>query len=426
VLRNEVNLNLSRKLEMFVILAILTAAAAIRVHFNLRYSAEPFGDSIHIARFAESVARTGAYPTDHGIYWSPGVVYFLGWLIPVIGNEQHYLSYRLLQSVLAVVSLFGFYLLARQWFGRVSGMLALLLLAFYPPLVFYSSMIFAENLFFLLIPWLFLTLSKWRELGGLFYPAVSGVLFGLIHLIRPILIPLPVIFVIWFLITKPRELYKPFFMKQIPVCVVAGLLILAPWIAHNYALYGKIITSSAVGGLNFYIAHNEHANGKWVQIDVNSEVFKLAGTPEGDKRGYEEGLKYIRSHLGYEVDMLRTKFVLFWTKTGKFWGDKAEQLWKEKYKLPLIKMKYLSCLFIFFLLLEMRRWKKWFPLVGYVLAYQSMILVLYYADRYRSIVEPFLLIFAAVVLARGYSLVKNGLIRLARFIRYDQTQGVKP
>lgn len=415
---------MNRKLEMIVIVAILLAAAAIRVDFNLVYSAELFGDSIYIAKFAEAVARTGAYPTDHGIYWSPGVVYFLGWLIPIIGNEHQYLSYRLLQSVLALVSLYGFYLLARQWFGYASGILTLLLLAFYPPLVFYTSMIFAENLFFLLIPWLFLSLLKWRESGGLFYPAVSGVLFGLIHLIRPILIPLPVIFVVWFLITKPRESYKPFFMKQIPVCAITALLLLAPWIAHNYALYGKLITSSAVGGLNFYIAHNEHANGKWVQIDVNTDVFKLAGTPEGDKRGYEEGLKYIRSHLGYEVEMLCSKIVLFWTKTAEFWGGKADQLWNKKYAIPLIEMKYLSYLFVLFLLLEMRRWKWWLPLVGYMLAYQSMILVLYYADRYRSVVEPFLIIFASVVLVRGFNLLIKGWSHLAGIFRFDQKQGL--
>ncbi len=406
-----------RNLEIVLIVTILLAAVAIRVDFNLAYPAELFGDSIHIAKFAESIAQTGAFPTDFGIYWSPGVVYFLGWLIPVVGNDFNYLCYRLVQSVLSVVSLSGFYILARRLFGRQAGMLALLFLAFYPPLVFYSSMIFAENLFFWLIPWLFLALYKWRESGGLVYPAVSGVLFGLIHLIRPILIPLPVIFVAWFLITNPRESYKTFLLKQIPVCAIAGLLILSPWIAHNYALYGKIITSSAVGGLNFYIAHNENANGKWVQIDVNSDVIKLSGTPEGDKLGYEEGLKYIRTHLGYELEMLWTKANLFWTKSGEFWGGKASQLWKEKYGIPQFEMRYLSFFFVIFLILGMRKWKYWFPLVGYIIAYQSMILVLYYADRYRSIVEPFLLVFAAAVLAKGYHLAKKGWFNFARFIR---------
>lgn len=411
---------MKKKLELLSVLAILLAAMAIRVHFNLRYSAELFGDSMYMAKFAEAVAQTGAYPTSHGIYWSPGIVYFLGWLLPFIGNEHNYLHFRLLQSVLSVVSLCGFYLLARQWFGPLSGILALLLLAFYPPLVFYTSMIFAENLFFLLIPWLFLALWKWRVSEGVLYPVVSGILFGLIHLTRPILIPLPVIFVAWFFLTMPRASLKPFLLKQLPVCAITGLLILAPWIAHNYALYGKVITSSAVGGLNFYIAHNEHANGKWVQIDVHSDVFKLAGTPEGDQQGYEQGLSYIRTHLAYEWEMLRTKFDLFWTKTGEFWGSKASQVWKQKYGLPLIEMKVLSLFFLLFLVLEIKRWKSWFPLVGYVLAYQSMILVLYYADRYRSIVEPFLLIFAATVIVKVIALLKKGGLRLFRSL--DQSQ----
>ncbi|GAA4711544.1 ArnT family glycosyltransferase [Brevibacillus fulvus] len=413
-----------RTFEIIWILIILLAAVVLRIDFNLRYPAELFGDSVYMARFAEAVAQTGAYPTDFGIYWSPGVVYFLGWLIPLIGNEHNYLAYRLLQSVLSVSCLAGFYLLARLWFGRLPGMLALLLLAFYPPLVFYSSLIFAENLFFWLVPWLLLALYKWRETGGLFYPVMSGILFGLIHLVRPILIPLPVIFVVWFLLTKQRETYRSFFFRQIPACAIAGLLILTPWIAHNYALYGKVITSSAVGGLNFYIAHNEKANGKWVQVDVNSDVIKLAGTPEGEKRGYEEGWNYIRTHLDEELKLLGTKFSLFWTKTGQFWDGSATQFWEQTYGIPLIEMKYLTYLFLMFLVMEIRRWKSWFPLVGYVVAYQTMILVLYYADRYRSIVEPFLLIFAAVVLARVCVWLKQGWIGLFRYLRSVQKQGV--
>lgn len=389
-----------KRIEFYLILTILISALAIRIDYNINHEAPLLGDTYYMVKYAKTIAETGQYPLHNGIYWSPGLVYFLGWLIPWIGEDKNYFNYRIIQSLLSVVSLVGYYLLAKKIFGNPSALLAFLLLAFYPPLIFYTGMIYVENLFFVLLPFLFLFLIKWRDEGGFINPLVCGILFGLLHLIRPVLIPMPILFVAWFLLTVPRKVYKVFFIWELPICALTALLVLMPWIVHNYNIYGSIITSSAVGGLNFYIGHNEKANGTWVQIDENSKVFQLAGTPEGNRLGYQEGLAFIKSHLKQEVQLTIEKMRMFWFRTGKFWGEKAYQLWREKYRIPIISMTFLSYASLVFLFLERKRWREWFLPVAYVIAYHFMILTLYYTDRYRSIVEPFLIIFTAAAIIR--------------------------
>lgn len=379
---------------------LFVLALAIRVSFNLLYDGIPKGDAISLLNYARHIASTGDYPFNRGAYWSPGYVFFLGWLLPGFGEANQLLYFRLFQSLLGSLTCLGFGLYAQRLFGDLAGILTLALLAVYPPLVVYAGMFFSENLFLLLLPPLFYLFHRWQETGNLGYCLGSGILFGLLHLIRPVGMFLPIIFVAWVIITKRKRL-KPLMLKELPVFLLVALMAVSPWMLTTYKNYGKPISSNAVGGVNFYIGHNPKANGTWVLIDQDSEVITKAGTPEGNSLGYRMGLEYLISHPQHEWEMLKQKCRWFFSQANMdLYNYKLDQLWFGTFHVPLPPFWPFSILAGLGLIFHWRSWHQWFMPVGFTAYYAALILAMYYAPRYRLIVEPIFIMLAAAALAK--------------------------
>ena len=127
------------------------------------------------------------------------------------------------------------YLIGKVIFDEKAGLLASLLLAFYPPFLGLSRIMYAEPVLFLFLYLLILLLVLFLKYKRMLYIFFVGILAGLAILSKPYIIyaPLIVSILIFFLLSNKRLA-----VKSVVILNLAILLAMAPWTIRNYIVFG--------------------------------------------------------------------------------------------------------------------------------------------------------------------------------------------
>ncbi len=159
--------------------ALFALALALRLPMLWRHELVE-GDGVHYARLAQQVLRHD-WSGLANAYWSnlwPGVMAGAAWLtgldVVAAGRGAALLAGAALAPVTAS--------LAARWLGRETGLLAGLLVAGHPWLVLFSTLVFTESLFALLVVGLLCAASWSDDWRG---TAATGLLGGLAVVTRP-------------------------------------------------------------------------------------------------------------------------------------------------------------------------------------------------------------------------------------------------
>jgi hypothetical protein len=219
---------------------------------------------------------------------------------------------KMIQIVASDLTVLGLYALTREVGGSTrQGMLSALLWAVYPPTVAYASDLSTVTLeTFFIIPgiWLLLRAAK-QHSPGLAIPA--AVLISLAALTRStwlVVLPLAVVWLMWYLKGNWRV-----WGKFALLFGLAASVTLVPWVVYNYKIQGEWVLTSTNGGLNFWIGNNPHATGEYVfptDLDRNL-VLGVANWSEiaRDHFFYAQGLEFIRNSPGEFLSLLARKLV---------------------------------------------------------------------------------------------------------------------
>jgi 4-amino-4-deoxy-L-arabinose transferase-like glycosyltransferase len=205
---------------------------------------------------------------------------------------------KAIQILFSGATILGLYSLARELGGSTKqGLLVAFFWAIYPPAIAYASdlsTVTLEIFFFIAGIWLLLRGIK-RHSAWLVLPA--GVLLTLAALTRStwlIVLPLAIIWLIWYL-RRNRQAW----IKLTLVFFVGAAATLTPWVVHNYQTQGRWLLTSTNGGLNFWIGNNAHATGEYIFPTAIDEklVLSVAGWPEinRDHFFYTQGFTFIRN-----------------------------------------------------------------------------------------------------------------------------------
>ncbi len=185
-------------------------------------------------------------------------------------------------------------LAGRAWVAALGA----LLLALYPPLIFYTGVQLTETLAAFLV-----TLAAWLALPGRRPPAaaLAGLALGLAVATRPnLLLTLPPLaWLAWR--ERRREAVAPStppWSRHLATCLAAALLTLVPVVVHNSRLTGRLTGVATNGGINFLLAHCEcqvvelppGGRLKSVRANVNRRYF--TDTVRSDHLAHEEGAHY--------------------------------------------------------------------------------------------------------------------------------------
>jgi 4-amino-4-deoxy-L-arabinose transferase-like glycosyltransferase len=268
-------------------IAVLCTAFALRLAWSILVPMQPVSDGGAYDVFARNIVSSGTYGWKAGepsAYWPVGTSAIYAAIYFIFGF--HYAPLTALNIAIGVASIFFAMELAKRWSGNGTAFFAGGLMAIWPLLVEYSTIMASELHFNAFILASFWVVGLKRPAGAV-RCVVVGVLLAMACYIRPIgLLVLPLLFV-------PRLANDRRFGRYLASCVLAAVAMIAvilPWAYRNYAVFGKVVLISTNGGVNLWMGNNPGSNGEYMEPPV------LVGNrePERDKELKVAAVSYIK------------------------------------------------------------------------------------------------------------------------------------
>jgi hypothetical protein len=312
----------------------VTASVMVRLLWVVLVSSSPASDFAWYYQRGLEIAEGQGYTVD-GVptaYWPIGYPAFLGSIFWSLGPN---LVYAQLANVLLYVGILHLsYRIARELFSSEStGRMTILLLAFYPNHIAYSSLVSTETLylFLLLLGTAALVL---RTRNDIWKGISTGLIFGAACLVKPqtIFIPLLLILVLHLRRGNARRLVK----MVLAVYLTLGAVIM-PWTVRNYSMFGDLIYISNNGGVTLFIGNNPHASGTYMPFEGKLESL-LALDPGDDEhdvdvKARKYAVDYMLEHPARTLSLCAIKLYYVyredvegvkWNEPATIWNDGQE------------------------------------------------------------------------------------------------------
>ncbi len=304
-------------------------------------------------------------------------------------------SWTAAQALLSVTGALGcalVTLLGHRLFGPATGLVAGLLAALDPFLVFLPSVPLTENLALPLYAALALLLVRLGDGGGRGAAAATGLGLGLAALNKPTILGVVPFLAVWLGLRFRGRLGHAGVTLAVVVTVAA--LVLAPWTLRNGRALGGFVPVTTQGGSTLYDSNGPHAEYSIRRLEEGAQGWyygpgaggPTAGlpAPEADRVRTRLALQFIASHPGTFLDQARRKVRIFW---GVYASPIHALSWSVLGTLAAVGVG-----------LAWRAWRRLVPV--YLLILQTALIPVFFTSmpRFRAPIEPLLLVFAAVSL----------------------------
>ena len=195
---------------------------------------------------------------------------------------------------------------------RRQALIAGLLIALHPGLVFYTPALMTEGVTAeLLVVAAWLTLRVGSGAGTAWRLTVLGACLGVLTLVRPQLLVMAPVFG-FFALDSGQTRYGQRALRAFLVSWLA-LAVCLPWTIRNCARMDRCVFVSANGGWNLLIGSAPGANGSWIPIEgatVPPPCRNVFGEVEKDRCFGHAGLALIRGNLGGFLRLVPRKLSL--------------------------------------------------------------------------------------------------------------------
>ncbi len=262
--------------------------------------------------FAHAINESQPFsqPVEFSAWRTPLYPMFLSLAFHVSRNAFFLQS---LQVALAALSLYFFLRLGLILFGEVPALIAGLVFALYPPLIFYTVELTTEGLFLvLLIAALFVFYRTGGELSSARVFCL-GVLTGLAALCRPnglMLIP-AIGLAMW--LTERRWGQT---VRRMIVLTLAVAIIILPWTYRNYRLYHKFVLISTNGGANLWFGAHFRLDPGATMAEIGysqHQAFRDVPEPEREKYYYRQAFAILDHSPRLWGEMFASNFTAMYT-----------------------------------------------------------------------------------------------------------------
>jgi 4-amino-4-deoxy-L-arabinose transferase-like glycosyltransferase len=390
---------------------LIFAALAIRIAFVLATpDYQLIHDAIDYDRHAVSIAQGNGFALSYGrptAFRPPAYPMFVAGVYELVGVEDKAARVQAARIANAfvgtgIVALIG--LIAFQLWGRRVALAALALGAGYIPLILTGQSVMSEPLFVLCLLGAIAAVLHSRA-----YPWVllAGVLTGLAILGRAnaVILLAPLALAVW----KRPGLGPPVAL------VIAAALTVAPWTIRNYETFDAFVPVSTQLGSALAGTYNSEAKAdkenpaSWrtlKRVDDYRPIFnQIRSTPEPEleRELRDASLEFIKEHPGYVLT------VAFWTTRRML--DLASLDWSIHTAATISAdrgpaIAGVVCFWLFALLAlagaftkrarEAPLWLWAIPLLMYL----SVVFLVVETPRYRTAIDAFIVLLAALALAR--------------------------
>ena len=352
-------------------------------------------------------------------YLSPLYPYFLAVIYAVADTSS--LLVCLIQVLISTLSSGIIYHLGRLLFGPVIGLLSGLLAAVYGLFIFYSSLLLGATLIIFLDLLMLVFLVEGMRRPAWWKWILAGICFGLsadargnVVLFGLFIVPAIVIYIGW------KSWHR--WLKAVVLFSSAFLIATSPLILHNWLVGGDFVPLTSNAGANLFIGNNIHSDG----IYMRNARYK--GRPMGlSVREQQANFPEIAKKELKRDNLKPSEISNFWVK--KTWEEINKDLgrWlrlvgnKTRYffnayevpnnrnyyfskqfsfllRLPLVTFGLITPLALFGMVILWRSWRRRGVLYVFFLAHFLALIAFFVNARYRLVVVPILLMYAAATL----------------------------
>jgi len=246
-----------RDLLFILIIALITRAAAVLPVHSSGYTS----DEREYITMSRTLAGGGEFIDSNGerSTRAPLFPYALSIIVRLFGANliiQH--TVGCLLGALAV--LLAYQLSILLWGARQPALVVAGVMAVYPGLVIYSTLLQTETLYIVLALASTLLVYRWIDVGGMMPAILVGITAGLAALTRAVFFGfIPILFLLAFAV-KGKKRGRA---AEVILAVVACIIIISPWAIRNYGLYETLVPVSSGGGNSLLTGNNPFATGTW-------------------------------------------------------------------------------------------------------------------------------------------------------------------
>jgi len=384
-------------------IALFCLALIVRFGFTFSVAHSPLkgvlgvrGDALRYQGLSLGLARENIYITSWGYraYRPPAFPFFLAAIFRLWGGANIELI-RIVQFLLGGFSVVFFYLAAKKLFGLKVSVLAGILIAFWPGLIYYSTQLLSETLFIFLLSLFLYSFYCLQPPKPWYLFALSGISLGLAALCRPIMASFALFLL--FITVWPIRIFA--FGKKYYIFYLFFLLTLVPWTARNYLVLDEFVLISTNGGINFLFGNNELNQEGGGLFEKGPRYRPKESEVAEERAAWKAGLDWIKNNPYKFGRRFLLKIGRFWTPRPDYFSQRGSFGPYKKVVQNLLVVIHLP-LFVFFIIgiiclftrkVDKRAHLLWL-IPFYFSIFHSFFFVLY---RFRLPVEPLIIIVAA-------------------------------
>ena len=389
--------------QLRIVFGICLFSFIIRLIVSLNINAKAWPDSEAYISIANSLASGQGYKlnADNGFaeYRAPFYPFLLAVVYKFFGNND--LIIQSLQCLLGAVICWLVYAIGKYLFNSIVGLLASIITAIDPFLVYIAGILLTEQLFIFFLVLAIYLLIRSKENLGYTWILGSGIILGLAVLTRPtalIFIPFCGLYILmqWEFQWKKRLIMTATLMVFI-------FLTICPWTIRNYVKYRELIIISTAAGLNFYLGNNSLAKASdydatfAAKPDDLESLLSSASTPKAKENVYTRyTINWIKNNPGRFISLYFQKFVNFWRVTPDHVTNIYKSVWVAFLSAAILILLYL--LAILGIWKSRHFWRCLIILYFILLSFPLGLSLFVTSPRFRIPLDPILILFSAYTL----------------------------
>ena len=303
----------------------------------------PISDSSIYLSLADKLYETNSYIKSNGNYtsfWPVGYPFYL-FLLKLIYYDNVLLA-RIVNIFISLSYILLIYKLFEATLDKNQKIVLVFIISFFPNLLLNSNVLLTENLFCLLLWFVFYIIYK-KDLN-IRIGIMLGFLVGIISYIRPIGLLLIILIIFYYVRVSDFKNYYPKLILMILIFVAS----LAPWIYRNYTIFDDFVLVSTNGGYNLLMGNHMNSNG-----GLNFDFFYDSNNRNEnivEKQAYDQAYKNILNKP-YQL-LLRIPKKLFYSYyRGDTYITWAFKITENKIPPTIISLMFYTTNFSFYVLM---------------------------------------------------------------------------
>jgi len=308
-------------------------AAIVAIAFGLRaawisyagFRPSPYDDTGWYDSLGRALAAGYGYRNFDGsaqLFWPPGYPMMLAAVYRWTGDSLR--AALLLNAALGACSAALIYGIGRRAFDERTALLGALIVALFPSLVFFAGVTMTEVSFtFCLLLALWLVIESQAE-GRWWLLVPAGIVIGFGALIRgqALLVPLVAIPFWW----RSTGSWRAALARAAAVALLAAIVV-APWTVRNFVRTGSFVPIAANFGIDLYLGHSAHANGRL--MFTNDFAYPPGLSQEElqvrlNRDAARSAIRYAATHPLRELELSARK--LYWL----YYSDNEGLAWNDR------------------------------------------------------------------------------------------------